>query len=88
MVVEDSWSPPTRTTTIDGVAVTKPKARSIWTEDEIDKATYNNKGLNAIFNAITVHEFRSISNCLVAKEAWTKLEVTHEGNRTVKIVKL
>ena len=47
----------------------------------------NDKALNAIFGAVDSSQYRLISNCLIAKEAWDILQITHEGNDRVKTSK-
>ena len=44
--------------------------------------------MSTIFNGVTPDEFRRISTCETAKEAWDILEVTHEGTNLVKNSKL
>ncbi|KAG2674458.1 hypothetical protein I3760_13G136600 [Carya illinoinensis] len=68
---------------------TKPETSiDAWTKDEINNCNLNSKGLNAIFMAVSSEEFKRISMCEIAKEAWDILEVTHEGTRIVKNSKL
>ena len=43
--------------------------------------------LNALFSAITNEEFKKISSTNTAKEAWTILQTTYEGTKTVKDLK-
>ncbi|KAG2667762.1 hypothetical protein I3760_15G130800 [Carya illinoinensis] len=59
-----------------------------WTKEEITNCNWNSKGLNAIFMAVSPEEFKRISMCEIAKEAWDILEVTHEGTKIVKNSKL
>ena len=40
--------------------------------------------MNALFSAITNEEFKKISSTETAKEAWTILQTTYEGTKTVK----
>ena len=47
----------------------------------------NDKALNAIFGAVDSSQYHLISNCLIAKEAWDILQITHEGNERVKTSK-
>jgi hypothetical protein len=47
----------------------------------------NDKAMNAIFGAVDSSQYKLISNCSIAKEAWDILQVTHEGNNKVKIAK-
>ena len=44
--------------------------------------------MNAIYNAISMEEFKRISNIEVAHTAWNILQTVHEGIKTVKINKL
>ncbi|KAG2720351.1 hypothetical protein I3760_02G031800 [Carya illinoinensis] len=68
---------------------TKPEISiDAWTKDEINNFNLNSKGLNAIFMAVSSEEFKRISMCEIAKEAWDILDVTHEGTIIVKNSKL
>ena len=40
--------------------------------------------MNALFSAVTNEEFKKISSIETAKEAWTILQITYEGIKTVK----
>ena len=44
--------------------------------------------MNAIFNAVSMEEFKRISNVEIAHTAWNILKTVHEGTKTVKINKL
>ena len=44
--------------------------------------------MNAIFNAVSMEEFKKISNVEVAHIAWNILLTVHEGTNAVKINKL
>ena len=44
--------------------------------------------MNAIFNTVSMKEFKRISNVQVAHTAWNILQTIHEGTKTVKINKL
>ena len=44
--------------------------------------------MNAIFNAVSMEEFKRISNVEVAHTAWNILKTVHEGIKAVKINKL
>ena len=44
--------------------------------------------MNAIFNAVSMEEFRRISNVKVVHTAWKILQTVHEGTKAVKINKL
>ena len=43
---------------------------------------------NAIFNAVSMEEFKRISNVEVAHTAWNILQTVHEGTKAIKINKL
>ena len=44
--------------------------------------------MNAIFNVVSMEEFKRISNVEVAHTAWNILQIVHEGTKAVKINKL
>ena len=44
--------------------------------------------MNAIFNTVSMEEFKRISNIEVAHTAWNILQTVHEGTKAVKINKL
>ena len=49
---------------------TKPKkAPADWDEAKIKVANFNSRVLNALFNAVTIEEFKKISSTEIAKEA-------------------
>ena len=78
--VSDGWDPPTDNED-------KLKKTTEWSKEELDKAEWNFKALYAIFNGVNANEFRRISTCESAKEAWDILCVTHEGTNAVKLSK-
>ena len=59
-----------------------------WDEAKIKVANYNNRALNALFSVVTNEEFKKISSTETAQEAWTILQTTYEGTKTVKDLKL
>ena len=59
-----------------------------WDEATIIAANFNCRALNALFCGVTNEEFKKVSSTEVAKEAWTILETTYKGTKTVKTVKL
>ena len=61
---------------------------SEWQTFQKEAATFNNKAMNAIFNAVSMEEFKKISNVEVAHIAWNILQTVHEGTNAVKINKL
>ena len=44
--------------------------------------------MNALFSAVTNEEFKKISSTETTKEAWTILQITYEGTKAVKDLKL
>ena len=44
--------------------------------------------MNAIFNAVSMEEFKRISNIEVAHIAWNVVQTVYEGTKAVKINKL
>ena len=44
--------------------------------------------MNTIFNAVSMEEFKRISNVEVAHTTWNILQIVHEGTKAVKINKL
>ena len=44
--------------------------------------------MNAIFNDVSMEEFKRISNVKVAHTTWNILQIVHEGTKAVKINKL
>ena len=61
---------------------------SEWQTSHKEAAMFNSKVMNAIFNAISMEEFKRISNVKVAHTAWNILQIVHEGTKVVKINKL
>ena len=61
---------------------------SEWSTSRKEAAAFNSKVMNAIFNAVSMEEFRRISNIEVAHTAWKILQTVHEGTKAVKINKL
>ncbi|MCF0311852.1 retrotransposon gag domain-containing protein, partial [Staphylococcus aureus] len=59
-----------------------------WQTSEKGAAGFNSKAMNAIFNAVSMEEFKRISNVEVAHIAWKILQTVHEGTKAVKINKL
>ena len=84
LAIENGWEKPTHS--VDNMMV--EKTMDTWTRAEQEKAEWNYKALSSIFCAVSADEFRRISSCEIAKEAWKILELTHEGNSTVKKSKL
>ena len=52
----------------------KPTTRvSEWQTSQQEAAVFNSKGMNAIFNTVSIEEFKRISNIEVAHIAWNIL---------------
>ena len=60
------------------------EAPTDWDEAKIKAANFNNRALNALFNAVTNKEFKKISSIEIAKKALTILQTTYEGTKAVK----
>ena len=80
-IIVTGWSPPTMKDE-NREAMRKPEI--LWDANEDKLASQNSKALDAIFNAVTPQEYKRISNCVSAQEAWKILEVTHKGTGDVK----
>ena len=61
---------------------------SKWLTSQKEAATFNSKAINVIFNAVSMEEFKRISNVEIAHTAWNILQIVHEGTKAVKINKL
>ena len=61
---------------------------SEWQTSQKEPAAFNSKAMNAIFNAVSMEEFKRISNVEVAHIAWNILQTVNKGTKAVKINKL
>ena len=61
---------------------------SEWQNSQKEAITFNSKAMNVIFNAVSMEEFKRISNVVVAHTAWNILQTVHEGIKAIKINKL
>ena len=61
---------------------------SEWQTSQKEAVTLNSKAMNAIFNVVSMKEFKRISNIEVAHTTWNILQIVHEGTKVVKINKL
>ena len=61
---------------------------SEWQTSQKEAVTFNSRAINAIFNTISMEEFKRISNVEVAHTVWNILQTVHEGTKVVKINKL
>ena len=51
---------------------------------KIKAANFNSRAFIALFSAVINKEFKKISSTEIVKEAWTMLQTTYEGAKTVK----
>jgi len=61
---------------------------SEWSMSQKETSAFNSKAMNTIFNAVSMEEFRRISNVEIAHTTWKILQTVHEGIKAVKINKL
>ena len=61
---------------------------SEWQTFQKEAAAFSSKAMNAIFYAVSMGEFKRISNVEIAHTAWNILQIVHEGTKVVKINKL
>ena len=61
---------------------------SEWKTSQKEAVAFNSKAMNAIFNTVSIEEFKRISNVEVAHTACNILQIVHEGTKVVKINKL
>ena len=61
---------------------------SEWQTFQKEAVVFNSKVMNAIFNTISIEEFKRISNVEVSHSAWNILQTMHESTKAVKINKL
>ena len=73
LFVENSWKRPT-------IAIGE------WTTAQKEVEIFNNKAMNAIFNAVSMEEFKRISNVEIANTAWNILQTMREGTKAIKSI--
>ena len=61
---------------------------SEWQTFQKEATAFNSKTMNAIFNAVSMEEFKRISNVEVAHTTWNILQTVLKGTKAVKINKL
>ena len=61
---------------------------SEWQTSQKEATAFNSKAMNAIFNVVSMEEFKRISNVKIAYTAWNILQTVHKGTKAVKINKL
>ncbi|KAG9450347.1 hypothetical protein H6P81_010312 [Aristolochia fimbriata] len=83
--IEKGWRLPTKLVGEgdDEKIVEKPDTE--WIEEEEKLSNCNSKALNAIFGGVDEEQFRRISACTTAQEAWKILEVHYEGTESVRV---
>ena len=59
-----------------------------WQTSQKEAVTFNSKTMNAIFSAVSMEEYKRISNVEIAHTACNILQIVHEGTKAVKINKL
>ena len=69
-----------------GKETLKPKIT--WSTEEDRLANNNFKALNAIFNKVNANQFKLISMCETAKDAWEMLQMAHDGTAAIRLSKL
>ena len=55
---------------------------------KIKVVNFNSRASNALFSAVTNEKFKKISSSETAQEAWTILQTTYEGTKTIEDSKL
>ena len=60
---------------------------SEWSTSQKEVAAFNIKAMNTTFNAVSIEEFRRISNVEVAHPTRNILQTMHEGTKAIKINK-
>ena len=61
---------------------------SEWQTSQKEVAAFNSKAMNAIFNDVSIEEFKRISNVKVVHIAWNIFQTVHKSTKVVKINKL
>ena len=56
---------------------------SEWQTSKKEATVFNSKTMNAIYNAVSMEEFKRISNVEVAHIAWNILQTVQEGTKAV-----
>ncbi|VFQ80768.1 unnamed protein product [Cuscuta campestris] len=83
--VEIGWTEPRKYSEDLTSSTIKPFEE--YSRAEVIAAEFNDKALDAIFGAVDSTQYKLISNCNNAKEAWDVLDITHEGDEEVKTAK-
>ena len=61
---------------------------SEWQTFQKEATAFNSKTMNAIFNAVSMEEFKRIFNVEVVHTTWNILQIVLKGTKAVKINKL
>ena len=61
---------------------------SEWQTSQKEEVAFNSKAMNAIFNVVSMEEFKRIPNVEVTRTAWNILQTLHKGTKAVKINKM
>ena len=61
---------------------------SEWQTSQKEAVAFNSKTMNAIFNVVSMEEFKRISNVKVAHTTWNIFQTVHKDTKAVKINKL
>ncbi|KAG9453338.1 hypothetical protein H6P81_006242 [Aristolochia fimbriata] len=86
--IEKGWGLPTKLVGEGDDVKIVEKPDTEWTEEEERLSNCNFNALNAIFGGVDEEQFRRISACTTAQEAWRILEVHYEGTESVRVSKL
>ena len=54
-----------------------------WQTSQKEAVAFNSKVMNAIFNAVSMEEFKRISNVKIAHTAWNIIQTVHECTKAV-----
>ncbi|KAG9450312.1 hypothetical protein H6P81_010277 [Aristolochia fimbriata] len=86
--IEKGWKLPTKVVGEGAARKEILKDDSEWTDEDDKLSSCNAKALNAIFGGVDVDQFRRISACQSAQEAWKILKLHCEGTESVRLSKL
>ena len=56
-----------------------------WQTSEKEAAAFNSKVIDAIYNTVSIEEFKKISNVEVVHIAWNILQTMHEAPRQLRL---
>ena len=58
-----------------------------WDDEKIIDASFNSRALNALYIGVNNEEFKKIFTIAITKDAWSILEISYKGTKTVKTTK-